>query len=58
MAPLRRAVAIPRAFRAFDADGRLQGDAEYHERSAAALLDELVWWATALRDARARTAER
>lgn len=57
MAPLRRAVSIPRAFRAFDGEGRLQADAEYHDRSAVAVLDELAWWATALREARAQTAE-
>lgn len=55
MVPVRSSVSIPRAFSAFDDEGRLQVDAEYREKSAAGLLDELGWWARVLRDARAGT---
>ncbi len=51
MAPLRHQVAIPRAYMAFDDDGELRDD--WHTRDAEKLLDELAWWARALRAARA-----
>jgi NAD(P)H-dependent FMN reductase len=50
MVPLRHQVAIPRAYMAFDDDGRLRD--ERHARDAERMLTELVWWATALRRAR------
>ena len=49
--PLRHQVAIPRAYLAFDDDGRLHDD--WHARDAERLLDELACWAGALRAARA-----
>ena len=51
MVPLRHQVAIPRAYMAFDDDGRLRD--EWHAADAERLLDELAWWASALRTARA-----
>jgi NAD(P)H-dependent FMN reductase len=50
MVPLRHQVAIPRAYMAFK-DGELHEDG--HARDAERLLDELAWWAVALRAARA-----
>ena len=54
MVPLRHQVAIPRAYMAFDDDGQLRDD--WHARDAERLLDELAWWAGALRTARGRVA--
>jgi NAD(P)H-dependent FMN reductase len=53
MVPLRHQVAIPRAYMAFDDDGRLHDD--WHARDAERLLGELAWWAGALRTARSGT---
>jgi len=53
MVPVRSAVSIPRAYSSFDDEGRLTRDEEYQEKSAADLLDQLAWWASVLRDARA-----
>ena len=49
MVPLRRHVAIPRIFRRLDRDCRLI-DPPVDE--AQVMLDDLVWWATMLADAR------
>ena len=51
MVPLRHQVSIPRAYMAFDGDGTLRDP--WHAEDAARLLDELAWWAAALRTARA-----
>jgi NAD(P)H-dependent FMN reductase len=53
MVPLRHQVSIPRAYLAFDDDGRLRDP--WHADDAGRLLTELAWWATALRTARAGT---
>jgi NAD(P)H-dependent FMN reductase len=50
MVPLRHQVSIPRAYMAFDGDGTLRDP--WHAEDAGRLLDELAWWATALRAAR------
>lgn len=50
MAPIRNAVVIPMARGAFNDDGRPNNDA-LNDR-ANALLDQLVWWARALKAAR------
>lgn len=50
MAPLRHQVSIARAYRALDDEGRPKEP--WHDDDAMRLLDELVWWATALRTAR------
>ncbi len=51
MVPLRHQVAIARAYMAFDDDGALRDP--WHAADAERLLDELAWWAAALRTARA-----
>lgn len=50
MAPIRNDIVMPLARRLFDEDGRLM-DPAYDSR-AAGVLDQLVWWARALRSAR------
>jgi|SRR5205823_3098406 len=50
MAPVRRHVAIPRVWEALDGSGAPR-DPQLAEQ-AHALLDEMAWWATALRGAR------
>lgn len=49
MVPIRRQVAIARVWAALDQQGGLR---EPPDADAQAMLDELVWWATALRAAR------
>ena len=51
MAPLRHQVTIPAVYRAFDQDGQLLDPG--NGQAAGKLLDEIVWWGTALRGARA-----
>jgi NAD(P)H-dependent FMN reductase len=53
MAPSRFAVHIPNPWLVKDVNDI---DTEQNRQSAAALLDNLVWWAGALKDARERTA--
>jgi NAD(P)H-dependent FMN reductase len=48
---IRNTVSFPLAHRQFGADSRPR-DPEAVARSATALLDQLTWWARALRDAR------
>ncbi len=55
MVPLRHQVSIPRAYMAFGEDGALRDP--WHTDDAGRLLDELTWWATALRTARAGARE-
>ncbi len=50
VAPIRRQVGIPAVWAAFDEQGRIRDGAQ--DRSADALLDELLWWTAALRAAR------
>ena len=50
---IRDAVSFPMARRQFDADG-VPGDPDRANAAAKKLLDELTWWADALREARAR----
>ena len=54
MAPLRHQVSIPRAYMAFDEEGRLRDP--WHADDAERLLDDLVWWAHALKTARSEPA--
>ena len=49
MVPIRHQVAIARIWAALDEDGALR---EPPVAEARAMLDDLVWWATTLRDAR------
>jgi NAD(P)H-dependent FMN reductase len=54
LAPLQKAVHIGlEPYRAVTRDGRSLGDFAYLNRNADALLDELSWWARALKAARA-----
>ncbi len=48
---IRNTVSFPLAHRQFDAEGRPR-DPEAVAHGATALLDQLTWWARALRDAR------
>ena len=50
MAPLRRQVSIPRVHSVLDEEGR--PTEPWHLSAAAAMLDDLVWWARALGAAR------
>jgi NAD(P)H-dependent FMN reductase len=52
MAPIRPSVALQLAPRLFDAEGNLK-DPELLNTNTTAMLDDLAWWAHALRDARA-----
>ncbi|MCL5947318.1 MAG: NAD(P)H-dependent oxidoreductase [Chloroflexi bacterium] len=50
---IRDTVSFPMARRQFDDEGMLR-DPEWANTASKKLLDQLVWWANALRDARAR----
>lgn len=50
VAPIRAQVGIPSVWSAFDEQGRLHDKG--HDRAADTLLDELLWWAAALKAAR------
>ncbi|WP_280298793.1 NADPH-dependent FMN reductase [Nocardia neocaledoniensis] len=53
--PIRRTVTVSRAWQRFTVDGAWpRRDPDLHE-SVEATLDQLTWWATALRTARATT---
>jgi NAD(P)H-dependent FMN reductase len=52
MAPIRPSVALQLAPRLFDAEGNLK-DPELINTTTTMMLDDLAWWAHALRDARA-----
>ena len=56
MAPVRGSVVLQFAPRLFDEDGRLQ-NAEFFEAAATRMLDDLAWWAAALKEARTRGSE-
>jgi NAD(P)H-dependent FMN reductase len=49
---IRNWISFDQHWTKFDADGRLVQDPEGAESAAKALLDQLGWWSTALRDAR------
>ena len=51
MAPVRSSVVLQFAPRLFDAEGRIQ-KAEFYLGAATRLLDDLLWWAIALKAAR------
>ena len=51
MAPIRAGITLPFARRLFDERGEIQD--ESYDARADALLDQLVWWARALKAARA-----
>jgi NAD(P)H-dependent FMN reductase len=53
VAPIRAQVGIPAVWAAFDDEGTIRDTA--HNRAAAALLDELIWWSGALKAARDAT---
>jgi NAD(P)H-dependent FMN reductase len=55
MAPIRASVVIQFAQRVFDTDGN-PSNPEMFNNAANGLLDDLSWWADALRQARAATA--
>ncbi len=53
MAPVRNAVHIPRHWNLLDDNGNLkEGALDAFKKSAESMLDELVWWAQALKSAR------
>lgn len=53
MAPIRHAVHIPNPWELLELDGSLrEGALGAHEKSAEGMLDNLLWWAHALRNAR------
>ncbi|GAD87325.1 NADPH-dependent FMN reductase [Nocardia asteroides] len=53
--PIRRTVTIPKAWQRFTVDGAWpRPDPDLHD-AVEATLDQLTWWATALRTARAAT---
>ena len=54
MVPVRHTIAFQFAGRLLDAEGRLQ-NAEFYERAANTMLDELAWWAALLKEAGGRT---
>jgi NAD(P)H-dependent FMN reductase len=54
MAPIRNAVTFPFARRVFNEAGAPMQERAYTE-SVAQMLDDLVWWAKALKQARARS---
>jgi NAD(P)H-dependent FMN reductase len=51
MAPVRGSVVLQFAPRAFDKEGNLQ-NADFYNAAAVRMLDDLAWWATALKSAR------
>ncbi len=51
MAPIREAVFIPGVWEAFDENGKLKNEEEYNKR-AESMFNQLVWWATILKNAR------
>jgi NAD(P)H-dependent FMN reductase len=55
MAPIRNALAFQFAAKLFDDQGHLK-NSEFYTGAAQQLLDELVWWATALKKERAKPA--
>ncbi|MBI2670628.1 NAD(P)H-dependent oxidoreductase [Candidatus Woesearchaeota archaeon] len=54
MAPIREAVFIPMIWQAFDENGKLKGEEDYNKR-AESMLNQLIWWAKALKEARSKT---
>jgi NAD(P)H-dependent FMN reductase len=54
MAPIRPSVALQLAPRLFDAEGNLK-DPDLINTTVTGMLDDLAWWANALREARAAT---
>ncbi|MEV4128552.1 NAD(P)H-dependent oxidoreductase [Nocardia sp. NPDC049707] len=52
--PIRRTVAVARAWQRFGADGSWPRRDPELEAAVCAALDQITWWATALRAARAR----
>jgi len=53
MAPIRNAVHIPFSWNLLDSNGALRpGAFDVQNESAAKLLDQLIWWANALKTAR------
>ncbi|WP_309234869.1 NAD(P)H-dependent oxidoreductase [Nocardia sp. XZ_19_385] len=53
--PIRRTVGIARAWQRFAPDGSWPGRDPELEDAARGMLDQLTWWATALREARGKT---
>lgn len=53
MAPVRQAVHIPNPWELLKEDGSLKEEAlDPYQRSAAGMLDNLIWWGSALKNAR------
>lgn len=53
MAPTRNSIALQFVPRLFDDEGKLK-DSRFYSAGATRMLDDLVWWATALKEARAK----
>lgn len=51
MAPIRSGITFPYARRAFNAEG-VPTDEGFYNQAASRMLDDLVWWAKALKQAR------
>jgi NAD(P)H-dependent FMN reductase len=51
---MKDTVSFPRILEHYDATGRFPADPEGANAAAKLMLDQLVWWARALRDAKAR----
>lgn len=54
MAPIRAAVYIPTVWEAFDEQGNLK-EIEKYNKQLTGLVQQLLWWATALKTAREKT---
>ncbi|MFF4310896.1 NADPH-dependent FMN reductase [Streptomyces sp. 900105755] len=50
---MKDVVTFPRVLEHYDAEGRFAADADGAESAAKLMLDQLMWWATVLRDAKA-----
>ena len=51
MAPIREAIFIPFVWQAFDENDEIKGKEDYNKR-ADSMLNQLIWWAKALKEAR------
>lgn len=54
MAPIREAIFIPMIWQAFDEKGNLK-DKEDYEKRLNSMLNQLIWWATFLKQAREKS---
>ena len=49
---MKDVVTFPRVLEHYDADGNFPAEPEGAEAAAKLMLDQLLWWATALREAK------